>query len=122
MRINGLAWLGISTERYEQTVDFFHPVLGMSITFQEGSTVELAAQNGDKVQIFSPDNSYFKFFRGQHAPVVPLFEVDSLDDARAQQAGTEATIVGEEESDVGWRWIHVRGPDGNIYELAERLQ
>lgn len=122
MRINGLAWLGVSTERYEQTVDFFHHVLGMSIAFQEGSTVELAAQNGDKVQIFSPDHSYFKLFRGQHAPVVPLFEVDSLNDARAQLAGTEATIVGEEESDTGWKWIHVCGPDGNIYEFAERLQ
>jgi hypothetical protein len=54
--------------------------------------------------------------------VVPLFEVDSLDDARAHLAGTEAAIVGEEESDTGWKWIHVRGPDGNIYELAERLR
>ena len=60
----------------------------------------MAAQNGDKVQIFSPDNSSFRFFRGQHSPVVPLFEVESLDDARAQLAGTEATIVGEEDSDA----------------------
>ena len=122
MTINGLVWLGVATEWYEQTVEFFHHVLGMNIAFQERSTVELAAQNGDKVQIFSPDHSYFTFFRGQHAPVVPLFEVDSLDDARAHLAGTEAAIVGEEESDTGWKWIHVRGPDGNIYELAERLR
>jgi hypothetical protein len=52
--------------------------------------------------------------------VAPLFEVDSLDDARAHLLGTKATIVGEEESDAGWKWIHVRGPGGNIYELAER--
>ncbi len=120
VRIKGLVWLGVPTDRYEQTVGFFQHVLGMSVAFQEGTTVELAAQNGDKVQIFSPDHRYFEFFRGQRAPLVPLFEVDSLDGARAHMAGTGATIVGEEESDAGWTWIHLRGPDGNIYELAER--
>jgi catechol 2,3-dioxygenase-like lactoylglutathione lyase family enzyme len=64
VRIKGLVWLGVPTERYEQTVDFFHHALGMRVAFQEGTTVELAAQNGDKVQIFSPDNSYFEFFPG----------------------------------------------------------
>ncbi len=115
-----MVWLGVPTEQYEQTVHFFEQILGLDVAFRETTTVELAAENGDKVQIFGPGNGYFGFFSGQHAQLVPLFEVDSLDDACLRLAPFEAKVVGEKESDPNWSWFYVRGPDGNLYALAER--
>jgi hypothetical protein len=27
-------------------------------------------------------------------------------------------VIGDIEHDDVWEWLHVRGPDGNLYELA----
>ena len=40
-------------------------------------------------------------------------------DGRPEAAGIE--IIGATEHDSEWEWIHVRAPDGNLYELASRM-
>jgi predicted enzyme related to lactoylglutathione lyase len=120
MRVKGLVWLGVPTERYRATVDFFANVLGLRVEFDHGTTTELSATNGDRVQLFSPEDGYFEFFRTQGCRVVPLFEVDDLDEARAELSRAGVDVIGACESDSAWTWIHVRGPDGNLYELAAR--
>jgi hypothetical protein len=51
---------------------------------------------------------------------VPLFEVDDAGQAAAEMAAAGAEVVGSPDSDADWTWIHVRGPDGNLYEFASR--
>jgi hypothetical protein len=63
--------------------------------------VELAAGNGDRTQLFGPGHRYFEFCRSHGASIVPLLEVDDMD-----QPSTE--LLGEPESDGTWTWLTFR--------------
>jgi hypothetical protein len=52
---------------------------------------------------------------------VPLFEVDDVHSARRELEAAGIAIIGATEHDSEWEWIHVRAPDGNLYELASRM-
>jgi hypothetical protein len=62
-----------------------------------------------------------RLYRDLGARVVPLFEVDNLDEARAELARTAVEVFGEPDSDGTWTWLTFRAPDGNIYGLGARL-
>jgi len=62
-------------------VRFFGETLGMEVAFDAGNTVELTAGNGDRIQLFGPGRRYFEFYRSHGDSIVPLLEVDDLDQA-----------------------------------------
>ena len=120
MRIKGLVWLGIPADDYVAAVRFFTQTLGLAVAFDEAGTVELSAENNDRIQLFGPGHRYFEFYRSRGASIVPLFEVDNLDEARDALARGGAEIVGEPESDGIWTWLTFRAPDGNVHSLGAR--
>jgi hypothetical protein len=83
--------------------------------------MELSAADDDRIQVFGPGHHYFRFYRDRGARIVALFEVDHLDQARADLAGSGAEVFGEPESDGTWAWLTFRAPDGNIYSVGARL-
>ena len=87
MRVKGLVWLGMPAGDYAAAVRFFGETLGLEMAFDAGNTVELAAGNGDRIQLFGPGHRYFEFYRSHGASIVPLLEVDDLDQASAELAG-----------------------------------
>jgi catechol 2,3-dioxygenase-like lactoylglutathione lyase family enzyme len=119
VRLEGLRWLGITTDRPEAMIGFLHDVLGLHIEFEEPTTTELSLPTGDRVQVFAPGNPYHDRYRSQG--VVPLFEVEDVRAAMRdlEEAGLE---VGDLDSDATWEWIDVRAPDGRLYVLASRLE
>jgi len=120
MRIKGLVWLGIPADDYVAAVRFFTQTLGLAVAFDEAGTMELSAENDDRIQLFGPGHRYFEFYRSRGASIVPLFEVDNLDEARDALARGGAEIVGEPESDGIWTWLTFRAPDGNVHSLGAR--
>ena len=68
--------------------------------------MELAAGNGERIQLFGPGHRYFQFCRSQG--VVPLLEVDDLDQARAELVRDGAELLGRPESDGAWAWLTFR--------------
>jgi predicted enzyme related to lactoylglutathione lyase len=120
MRVKGLVWLGIPADDHAAAVGFFTETLGLDVAFDEAGTTEMSAANDDRIQVFGPGHRYFRFYRDRGASIVPLFEVDDLDEARAGLARSGAEIFGEPESDGVWRWLTFRAPDGNIYSLGAR--
>ncbi len=86
MRVKGLVWLGIPADDYASAVRFFTQTLGLEMAFDEAGTTELSAANDDRIQVFGPGHRYFRFYRDRGARIVPLFEVDNLDQARAELA------------------------------------
>jgi hypothetical protein len=119
VRLEGLRWLGITTDRPEAMVGFLRDVLGLHIEFEEPTMAELSLPAGDRVQVFAPGNVYHDRYRSQG--IVPLFELNDVRTARRelQEAGFE---VGELDSDATWEWVDVRAPDGRLYILASRLE
>jgi predicted enzyme related to lactoylglutathione lyase len=121
MRVKGLVWLGILADDYAGAVRFFTETLSLDVAFDEPGTIELSAAKDDRIQVLGPDHRYFQFYRDRGARVVPLFEVDNLDQARAELARSGVDVFGEPESDGAWAWLTFRAPEGNLYSLGSRL-
>ena len=82
MEVRSLRWVGVRTQHHEAMVSFLRDVLGLRVSFEEPTTVELSTSEGDQVQVVAPGEPYFEFF-GRHATgPVPLFEVDDVHAAR----------------------------------------
>jgi len=120
VRVKGLVWLGLPAEDFARASRFFAEVLGLDVAFDESDTIELAADNDDRIQVFGPGHRYFEIFRSHGARIVPLLEVDDLDQARATLAANGIDFIGEPESDGVWTWITFRGPEGSLYSLGSR--
>jgi len=121
VNVRNVRWVGIQTDRYEATVGFFRDVLGLRTNFEEPTTVEFETSEGDEVQVMAPGDRYYDFFREHAVGPVPLFEVDDVASARRELEAAGVEIIGASERDSNWEWIHVRAPDGNLYEFASRL-
>jgi len=119
MKLDGLRWVGITTDQPEAMVGFLRDALGLQVEFAEPTTTELSLGNGDRVQVFAPGNAYHDQYRSQG--IVPLFELSDVHAARRelQEAGVE---VGELKFDAAWEWVDVRAPDGRVYVLASLLR
>ena len=120
MRIRGLAWLGVPTDRYEEMRQFLVGGLDLHVAFQEDASVEVTFDGGSRLQLFGPGSGYYSFCRELNVPLVPLFEVDDLDAARLVLMDAGAEVVSDNESDEDWTWLHARAPDGNLYSFAQR--
>jgi catechol 2,3-dioxygenase-like lactoylglutathione lyase family enzyme len=68
----------------------------------------------------APGDPYFDFFERHASGPVPLFKVDDVHAARRELEAAGIEIVGPAGRDTDWEWIHVRAPDGHLYELASR--
>lgn len=122
MNVKNVRWVGIRTDHYDEMVAFLRDVLGLRTNFEEPTTVEFQTSEGDEIQVMAPGDRYYEFF-GEHANgPVPLFEVDDVHAARRELEAAGIEIIGATEQDSAWEWIHVRAPDGNLYELASRLR
>jgi catechol 2,3-dioxygenase-like lactoylglutathione lyase family enzyme len=121
VQVLNVRWVGIPTDRYDAMVAFLRDVLGLRTRFEEATTAELETTEGDRVQVFAPGNRFHDFFGGPRGGPVPLFEVDDVHTARNELEAAGVEVIGPTEGDDEWEWIHVRAPDGNLYELASRL-
>jgi catechol 2,3-dioxygenase-like lactoylglutathione lyase family enzyme len=121
MEVLNVRWVGVKTDRYEAMVGFLRDVLGLRVNFEEPTTVEFTTSEGDQIQVMAPGDPYYEFFSEHAAGPVPLFEVDDVAAARSELEAAGIELVGTAGRDGDWEWIHVRAPDGNLYELASRL-
>jgi catechol 2,3-dioxygenase-like lactoylglutathione lyase family enzyme len=121
MEVRNVRWVGIRTDHYEPMVGFLRDVLGLRVNFEEPTTIEFTTLEGDEVQVMAPGHPYYEFFGEEAHGPVPLFEVDDVHAARRELEAVDIDVVGSTEHDSRWEWIHVRAPDGNLYEFASRL-
>jgi catechol 2,3-dioxygenase-like lactoylglutathione lyase family enzyme len=121
VNVRNVRWVGIPTDEYESMVGFFRDVLGLRVGFEDPTTIEFETSERDQIQLMAPGDRYYDFFRAHAAGPVPLFEVDDVSEARRELEVAGVEIVGASERDSSWEWIHVRAPDGTLFELASRL-
>jgi catechol 2,3-dioxygenase-like lactoylglutathione lyase family enzyme len=121
MQVRNVRWVGIPTDRYREMVSLLRDTMGLAVNFEDETTVEFETSEGDEVQLHAPGDPYYEFFKQHATGPVPLFEVDDVHSARAELMEAGIQIVGPVGRDSNWEWIHFRAPDGNLYELASRL-
>ena len=81
MKVEGLGWLGIRTERFGETARFFREVMDLEETRTERDVIGGAFPDGAKMEIWRPGDEFRSFFGT--GPVVGL-RVDDVEEARAE--------------------------------------
>ncbi|HMG29682.1 MAG TPA: VOC family protein [Jiangellaceae bacterium] len=117
MEIIKLAWVGTRTDNAEPTVQFFRDVLGLRLEAEHDGFWMLQLPDGSKVEVFGPESPVNRHFTT--GPVAG-FLVDDISSAAAElrSAGVEI-LLGPETDDSGNAWVHIRAPDGNVYEFTQ---
>jgi catechol 2,3-dioxygenase-like lactoylglutathione lyase family enzyme len=115
VEFTGLGWLGVRTERFEETVRFFRNVMGLQQIRQDSDVVVgFAFPDGTEVEVWRPEDEFHAFFGT--GPVVG-FRVEDFDDARARMEAEGIEFLGPVQRSEKAAWVHFRGPDGNVYEI-----
>jgi catechol 2,3-dioxygenase-like lactoylglutathione lyase family enzyme len=115
MEVLRLSWVGTRTSAHRETVDFFAEVLGLPITADPGSFTVLTVPDGSTVEVFGPDS---EFNRHLTSPVAG-FEVADLTVAEAELRAAGVEIVLPRSGGDDRAWLHLRAPDGHVYELMQ---
>jgi hypothetical protein len=114
MKVRGIVWMGVQTERFDEMAALFRTLFGASPSREEPGFALWSLGNGDIVELYSlggkPDFGT--------APVVG-FQVSDLEAARRDIEAAGAEIVGGYgPNEDGYQTIHFRAPDGNVYEAT----
>ncbi len=113
MRVRGITWMGIQTEQFEAMQRFLQALTGTPAPVEEPGFNLWSLPSGDLIELFAPGHKP-TFGAG---PVVG-FLVDDLEGSRAalEAAGGEV-VSGYGPNEAGYQAVHVRAPDGNVYEI-----
>ena len=91
MKVEGLGWLGIRTERFEETARFFRDLMGLEETRRERDVVGFAFPDGTEMEVWRPEDEFHSFFGS--GPVVGL-RVDDAEEAKARAEMEAAGVAG----------------------------
>jgi catechol 2,3-dioxygenase-like lactoylglutathione lyase family enzyme len=114
MKVTGIVWLGIQTERFDAMDAFIQRLMGGAAARHEEGFRLWSFPNGDIVELYAGGTKP----PFADAPVVG-FRVDDIEAGRRflEDAGVEI-VGGYGPNESGYQTIHFRAPDGNIYELT----
>ena len=121
VKVRGIRWLGVGTDRVSQMRSFAIEVLGLEVVGEDTEHfVELAMADGGKLELFGPEAVADRPWLLESNPVVAGFLVDDIEAARDELARTpNVELLGELGTlPDGYAWQHFRAPDGRVYELT----
>ena len=114
MKLRGIVWMGVQTERFEEMSAFMRTLIGDEPSIQEPGFNLWSLPSGDLIELFAGGTKP----PFERAPVVG-FLVDDLEASRRDLEAAGAEIVGGYgPNQAGYATIHYRAPDGNIYEIV----
>jgi catechol 2,3-dioxygenase-like lactoylglutathione lyase family enzyme len=115
MKVQGLVWAGVRTDRFEETVRFFRDVLGVPLVDAGTDFAWSELPDSSKFEVFGPNDPDHDHF---DSGPVPEFLVDDVAAAAAELEAAGVTLFGPPTGSGDDRWVHFRGPDGNVYGLT----
>jgi predicted enzyme related to lactoylglutathione lyase len=115
MDASGIVWGGLRTESFDDAVAFFTDVMRLPLDEQQSGFASFKFPNGDKFEVFGPEDHAHDFFTT--GPVIG-FGVEDVDATRSQLEAAGVEFVAPTQSEGEYRWAHFRGPDGVIFEIA----
>lgn len=115
MKVLRLAWVGTRTDAYEPTVRFFRDVIGLPVAEDPGDFTVLEVPDGATVEVFGPASAFNRHLASPAAG----FEVEDLAEAELELREAGIEIVLPPSGGPDRRWLHLRAPDGALYELME---
>lgn len=122
MKSTGIVYLGIKTDKFDELVSFYRDVMQLKEDHFEPGFATFVFLNGQKIEIYGPNDPYGENHASFTTGPVVGFEVDDIESARAEMEAKGIEFIGSIQGTRpnGSRWSHFRGPDGNIYEIKQR--
>ena len=115
MKVRGVVWAGVRTERFAETVAFFRDLLGVPLTEAGPGFAWSRLPDSSQFEIFgAEDPEHDHFTTGP----VPEFLVDDLAAARSELEAAGVEVLGTPKITPEGGWLHFRAPDGNVYGLT----
>jgi catechol 2,3-dioxygenase-like lactoylglutathione lyase family enzyme len=119
MKVEALVWLGVRTDKFEETVRLYRTVMGLRPYHEDAASARFRLENGTEIHVYGPKDEFHEFFGS--APVTG-FLVDDVEQARTEMEAAGVEFIGEIQRDESSCWNHFTGPDGNIYEIISRRE
>ena len=114
MTVSKVGFVGIRTDRLDETVALFRDVLGVSVSRQTDDLVGFKLADGTILELYSSANEFHSFFTT--GPVV-AFSVDNFDVARQEMLAAGVKFIGDVQHADGVSWQHFYCPDGTVLEI-----
>ena len=92
MTVSKVGFVGIRTDRLDETVALFRDVLGVSVGRQTDDLVGFKLADGTILELYSSVNEFHSFFTT--GPVV-AFSVDNFDVARQEMLAAGVKFIGD---------------------------
>lgn len=112
MRVLGVVWVGVRTDRFDETVAFFRDVLGAPMETLAPDFGWSRLPNTSQLEVFDASEPEHQHFT---TGPVPEFLVDDLPSALDELRAAGVEILGEPVIQGHEGWLHFRAPDGNVY-------
>jgi catechol 2,3-dioxygenase-like lactoylglutathione lyase family enzyme len=114
MTVMKVGFVGMRTDRLDETVALFRDILGVSVTRQTDDLAGFKLADGTVLELYGPANEFHSFFTT--GPVV-AFTVDNFDVARRAMLAAGVKFIGDVQHADGVSWQHFHGPDGTVLEI-----
>lgn len=115
MKVHGVVWVGVRTNAFAETLEFFRDVIGVPLEEIEPEFGWSRMPNASQFELFGPsDEDHRHFTTGP----VPEFLVDDLPSALEELRAAGVEILGAPHIEGSEGWCQFRGPDGNVYGLT----
>ena len=115
MTVLKVDFVGIRSDRLDETVALFRDVLGMSVNRRTDDLVGFRLADGTVLELYSPANEFHGFFTT--GPVV-AFRVDNFDVTRQAMLAAGVKFIGHVQHADGVSWQHFYCPDGTVLEIS----
>jgi catechol 2,3-dioxygenase-like lactoylglutathione lyase family enzyme len=115
MTVLKVDFVGIRSDRLDETVALFRDVLGVSVDRQTDDLVGFKLADGTVLELYGPANEFHRFFTT--GPVV-AFRVDNFDVARETMLAAGIKFIGHVQHSAGISWQHFYCPDGTVLEIS----
>jgi catechol 2,3-dioxygenase-like lactoylglutathione lyase family enzyme len=114
VKVHGIVWAGVRTERVAETAAFFRDVMGLPLHELRDDFAWFKLPNGSEFEIFAATDPYHSHFT---TGPVPSFHVDDAHVAVKELGALGFETFGPWGSPTHG-WAHFRGVDGNIFGLS----
>ena len=115
MAVLKVDFVGLRTNRLDETVALFRDVLGAPVKRRTNDLVGFELGDNTVLELYGLAEEFHAFFAT--GPVV-AFRVDDFDRARGAMAEAGIKFIGEVQHAAGVSWQHFHSPDGTIFEIG----
>ena len=114
MTVLKVGFVGIRSDRLDETVALFRDIIGVPVTRQTDDLVGFRLADGTVLELYGQANEFHAFFTT--GPVV-AFRVENFDVTSRAMLAAGVDFIGDVQHADGVSWQHFHCPDGTVLEI-----